>query len=125
MGLLTRLLKASVADIPQAEKYAAARKALTMADLVKLESVPDENANFFVVRRGAANKVGMPTREFNPEHYGAYVYRPDIIDPDYLFYALQHLHQQGRFQQAARGSTGLQNIRMSDLYSIPFGARDA
>jgi len=125
MGLLSKLLRASAADIPQAEKYAAARKALTLADLVKLESVPDENANFYLVRRGAANKVGMPTRDFNPEHYGAYVYRPDIVDPNYLYYALQNLHQQGAFERAARGTTGLQNLRMSDLYSIPFGARDA
>ena len=91
----------------------------TLGDLVDVHTDPDENAAFYMVRRGSPDKVGMPTREHSPHHYGVYVKRPDVIDPNYLYYMMQHLHNQGAFKQVATGSTGLVNIRKEHITGIP------
>jgi hypothetical protein len=91
----------------------------TMGDLVDIKSNPDTKADFYMVRRGSADKVGMPTKDHNPEHYGVYVKRPDVVDPNYLYYAMTYLHGNGAFKKSARGTTNLVNIRKEDITGIP------
>jgi len=80
-------------------------------------------AHFWIVRRGSVEKVGEPVRVFNPEHIGIRVERVDLLLPDYLFYALLAIHQQGLWQQVATGTLSLVNIRVSDVRSIELSPR--
>ncbi|KPW36260.1 Orf9 [Pseudomonas coronafaciens pv. atropurpurea] len=60
---------------------------------------------------------------FNPEHIGVLVNRTDIVLPDYLFYALMHVHQQGYWERFATGTLNLVNIRVSDVQRIEMSPR--
>lgn len=84
--------------------------------------VGDPEADFWIVRRGTPDSVGSVTREFNPEHYGVRVTRPDVMVPDYLYYALMHVHSSGAFKAMATGTLRLVNIRKQDILGIPLGA---
>ena len=80
-------------------------------------------AHFWLVRRGSASRCGEPGREFNPQHIGIQVHRTDILLPDYLFYALVHVHQQGYWEKLANGTLSLVNIRVSDVRQIELSPR--
>lgn len=91
---------------------------------MKLKNIADlkvnnPEADFWLIRKGNALNVGRPTREFSPEHIGVTVIRPDLVVPDYLFYVFEYLVMRGAFVELARGTTKLQNIRISDLEEIP------
>lgn len=81
------------------------------------------DAHFWLVRRGSAGQCGKPVREFNPEHIGIRVERIDLLLPDYLFYALEHLHQVGEWARLATGTLSLVNIRVSDVRRIELSPR--
>ena len=80
-------------------------------------------ANFWLFRRGSAERCGEPVREFNPEHIGIRVNRIDILLPDYLFYVLVHIHQVGYWKTIATGTLSLVNIRVSDVRQIELSPR--
>lgn len=80
-------------------------------------------AHFWIVRRGSKGACGEPTRVFNPEHIGIRVDRIDLLLPDYLFYALTHVHTSGHWEQIATGTLSLVNIRVSDVRSIELSPR--
>lgn len=79
-----------------------------------------DDADFWIVRRGSREKVGMPTREYNPEHYGVRVDRTDLLLPDYLFYLFQYLWSRGFFAQMATGTLSLVNIRKEMIERLNF-----
>lgn len=79
-----------------------------------------QDADFWLVRKGSSKTVGKPVREFNPEHIGIKVTRTDVLDPQYLYYVLMNLHNQGYFAQRANGILELVNIRASDVADIKF-----
>ena len=56
-------------------------------------------ADFWVIIKGPVELIGTPVKEFAPEHIGVRVFRPDIIIPEYLFYAMKQLHSQGYFKK--------------------------
>lgn len=80
-------------------------------------------AHFWIVRRGSAERCGEPVRVFNPEHIGIRVNRTDLLLPDYLFYALRHMHQSGQWKAIATGALSLVNIRVSDVRQIELSPR--
>lgn len=80
-------------------------------------------AHFWIVRRGSAERCGEPTRIYNPEHIGIRVDRTDILLPDFLFYAMVHIHQSGYWERLATGTLDLVNIRVSDVRSIELSPR--
>ena len=75
-------------------------------------------ADFWIVRRGSKEQCGKPVKEFNPEHFGVRVERTDILNPQYLYYCLKHLHQQKVWEPLATGTLNLVNIKVSDIRSI-------
>ena len=81
--------------------------------------VNDPDANFWLIRKGSANKVGRPTREYSSEHIGVSVTRPDLVLADYLFYVFEFMANNGVFTQLAQGTTGLKSISVKDLKNIP------
>lgn len=100
------------------EKTAA--RGAKLGDLVTLK-VGMRDADFWIVRRGSPDKVGTPVREWGPELIGVKVERTDLLLPDYLFYMIMHIAGTGHFRSVATGSTGLVNIRVSDVAEIPIG----
>lgn len=81
------------------------------------------DADFWVIRKGSEDRVGMPTKEFNPEHIGVKVTANDLLNPEYLRYVFEYLVQRGYFREVARGMTRLKNIQLSDVARIPLGVR--
>lgn len=80
-----------------------------------------KDADFWIVRRGSADKVGTVTKDYNPEHIGIKVRNHGILS-DYLYYALQHAHGQGYYGGRAHGTTNLVNIKKSDVGEMPIQA---
>ncbi len=80
-------------------------------------------AHFWLVRRGSVHRCGEPVRLFNPEHIGVRIERTDLLLPDFLFYALTHVHGSGYWQKVATGTLSLVNIRVSDVRDIEMSPR--
>jgi hypothetical protein len=91
---------------------------MKLKHLVNL-SLDNPGADFWIVRRGNANQVGRPTREYSPEHIGVSVTRPDLVLADYLYYLFEFMASNGVFAQLAQGTTGLKSISVKDLKNIP------
>ena len=81
--------------------------------------MPD--ADFWLVRKGSDKTVGKPVKEFDPSRIGVKVVKTDVLDPNYLYYAMMNLHNQGHFARIANGTTNLVNITVNDIASIPLG----
>ena len=91
-----------------------------LKDLAKIATnMPD--ADFWLVRKGSDKTVGKPVKEFDPSRIGVKVVRTDVIDPNYLYYAMMNLHNQGQFARLANGTTNLVNITVNDIANIPLG----
>lgn len=80
-----------------------------------------QDADFWLVRKGSDKTVGKPVKEFDPSRIGIKVVKTDIIDPNYLYYAMMNLHNQGHFARIANGTTNLVNITVNDIANIPLG----
>jgi hypothetical protein len=79
------------------------------------------DADFWLQRKGSKENVGRPLKEYFPENIGIKVTRTDVLDPNYLYYAMMNLHNQGKFQQMCSGSLNLQHIRVEDVREIGLG----
>lgn len=91
-----------------------------LKDLAKIATnMPD--ADFWLVRKGSDKTVGKPVKEFDPSRIGIKVVKTDVIDPNYLYYAMMNLHNQGMFARLANGTTNLVNITVNDIANIPLG----
>ncbi len=80
-----------------------------------------KDADFWIHRRNSIDKVGHPTKESNPEHFGVKVTRPDLLDPKYAYYMMQHLAHSGYYRGLATGTTDLVSIRKEHITDIPLG----
>jgi hypothetical protein len=78
-----------------------------------------EDADFWITRRGSIDKVGYPTKDFHKEHFGIKITKPNILDPKFAYYMMQHIANTGHFRQHATGMTNLVNIRSSHINDIP------
>lgn len=79
------------------------------------------SADFWLVRRGSLDRLGEPTKEFNPEHIGFKV-RDEYLDrilPQFMFYWFMNMHQTGAWKQFATGALPLQHIRIEQVRSLP------
>jgi len=91
-----------------------------LKDLAKIATnMPD--ADFWLIRKGSDKTVGKPVKEFDPSRIGIKVVRTDVLDPNYLYYVMMHLHNQGQFARIANGTTNLVNITVNDIANIPLG----
>ena len=79
------------------------------------------NADFWLQRKGSEKTVGSPTKEFSQENIGVKIsddFR-DKVDPNYLYYYFQFLHQQGVLAPIANETLALKNVKISDIRTIP------
>jgi hypothetical protein len=91
---------------------------MVIGDLCEIK-VNFEDADFWLVRKGTETSVGLPTKEFSPEHIGVKVTAVDVLIPDYLFYVFMNMQMNGIFKRLCNGTTNLKNIRVKDITSIP------
>lgn len=97
-------------------KIASAR----LKDFAKIgTNFPD--ADFWVIRKGSLDTVGMPVKEYSPEYIGIKITSPDILSSQFLYYAIMNAQNQGYFRAKANGVTNLVNIRVSDIADIQLG----
>lgn len=80
-----------------------------------------EDADFWVHRRGSVDRVGHPTKEYNPEHIGIKVTRTDVLDPKYAYYMMQHIANSKYYHGLASGATNLVNITTKHIKDIKLG----
>ena len=80
-----------------------------------------QDADFWLVRKGSDKTVGKPVKEFDPSRIGIKVVKTDVLDPNYLYYAMMNLHNQGHFARISNGTTNLVNITVNDIANIPLG----
>lgn len=91
-----------------------------LKDLCQISTdFPD--AHFWITRRGSEDSVGSVTKEYNKESFGIGVTRPDIVLPDYLYYALMNLHMGGYWKGKTQGVLQLVHIRKEDVENIRLG----
>lgn len=90
-----------------------------LSDVAEINTnMPD--ADFWIIRKGTEDRVGEPTKTFSPEHIGVKVDRASLV-PDYLYYVMMNIHNQGYWKNVSYGSLALKNIRVSDVRNIPLG----
>lgn len=78
-----------------------------------------EDANFWLIRVGSKDKVGMPVKKFHEERIGIKVIKTDLLLPDYLFYVFLHLHQQKYFEIfCAQGTLSLVYIKLNHVKNL-------
>ena len=96
---------------------------IRLKDIAKIATnMPD--ADFWLVRKGSDKTVGKPVKEFDPSRIGVKVVKTDVLDPNYLYYAMMNLHNQGHFARIANGTTNLVKITVNDIANIPLGQQD-
>jgi len=91
---------------------------VTLGDLTTM-SIGMKDADFWIEIRGSRKTVGRPTNEYGPYRLGIKVTATDILNPKFLYYAFEHLYNQGLLARLATGTTELVNIRKSDIQRIP------
>ena len=102
------------------KSYLAESGRITLGDLAEVKTdFPD--ADFWLIRVHTEDMVGKPVREYAPNRIGIKVMATDVLDSNYLRYALEHLWMRGMFKQLATGSTNKVNIKTKDVKNIPVG----
>lgn len=77
-----------------------------------------QDADFWLIRKGSDKSVGRPTRSFNDEHIGVKA-NPGMVDPNFLYYALEYVWNTGYFEARCKGSLALKHITLDDVKQIP------
>jgi len=94
-------------------------KIINLSELAEIKTNFPE-ADFWLIRQGAEDKVGSPTRKFSPEYIGIKVTSNNIL-PNYLYYAIQHIHSMGYFKFLCSGMLMMKHIKVSDVKNIRLG----
>jgi hypothetical protein len=76
------------------------------------------DADFWLQRKGSLETVGTVLKDYSPENIGVKVIRTDIMDAKFLYYKMMHIHNTKYWQQLAKGSLKLQNIRTEDVKDL-------
>lgn len=90
---------------------------MKISDVAKVK-VNFPKADFWLIRKGSIDKVGMPVNEFCSEHIGIKT-QEAIADPRYYFYRVTYFHSCGVFKLIARGTLNLKHITIEDVKNLP------
>lgn len=82
-----------------------------------------KDADFWITRRGTPDEIGRPSKEFNKESFGVKVFATDILDPQFLYYAMMNIHGQGLYKNMGTGTTQLVSIKLNNIKNIRVGPR--
>lgn len=94
---------------------------MVIGDLCEFKTnFPD--ADFWLIKKGNKNGVGIPVKTFSPENIGVKVTRTDILVPEYLFYVFMKLKNDGAFEMLSDVNDGGNRvISINKLKQIPIG----
>lgn len=82
-------------------------------------TVDNQDADFWLIRKGDERVVGTPTKTFSPEHIAIKVTDTERVYPDFLYYYFQYLHNEGMFVNMSKGTLRLKHITVKDIEEIP------
>ncbi len=91
---------------------------MTIGDICKFKTNFEE-ADFWLIRKGTESIVGKPVKQFDNEYIGVQVIDNSIIDPTFLFYYFQYMHQKGLFAALSNGVLQVKHISISDIKKMP------
>ena len=74
-------------------------------------------ADFWLIRKGSAKKLGTPVKEFSKEYIGVKVDEAVFV-VGYAYYLFMYLHSLGAYRGFAKGTTNLQHITLEDCKLI-------
>jgi hypothetical protein len=78
----------------------------------------DENADFWITRKGSEKTVGTPHKDFREESIGITVDK-NQLDPAYAFYLFQHVKDNLKFwEPRSKGTLNLKNITLRDVKEL-------
>ena len=101
------------------EKHGKMFPITRMGDLVSIRP-KTEDADFWLIRRGAGEEVGRPTHEYGPDYFGVTVMDPDI-DKEEVFFYFHSLFLTSRLSDRAHTSgNGEYYLRAKDIRDIDF-----
>ena len=94
---------------------------MTIGDLCEFKTnFPD--ADFWLVKKGNKNEIGVPVKTFSPENIGVKVIRTDIFLPNYLYYVFMNIQNQGVFDMLSDvNDSGKRIISIEKLKKMPIG----
>jgi hypothetical protein len=96
-------------------------RGMRLKDVAKI-STNMKDADFWIQRKGTPDTIGSVSKEYNKDSFGVKVERTDIINPDYLFYAMMNIHLQGLYKNIGTGTTRLVSIKKNNIENIRLGA---
>ena len=99
------------------ELYIKCSEHLKLEDFCKIKT-DLYDADFWIIRKGTEDKVGMPTKEYNKEYIGIKVKEDAQLLPTYLYYLMTYIHSIGYFKNLAKGTLKLVHITTEDVKSI-------
>jgi len=77
------------------------------------------DADFWVVAAGTAELIGMPTKEYNRDYLGIKVYRPDLVDSDFLFHLIKQVQEQETFPRVAQQEFPMYYLDVDIMAGMP------
>lgn len=80
-----------------------------------------KDADMWITRKGSIETVGKPVKEFSKQLIGIKVVRTDMLNADFLYYAILNMFNQGYFKTRATGTIRLVNIKVQDVKDIKIG----
>ena len=93
---------------------------MRLKDLAEIKTdFPD--ADFWLKRVNSQDIVGEPVKEYKNTRIGIKVIRNDILNSQYLYYAMMHLWQKGYWKSKSYGMQNRVNIRIEDVKNIQIG----
>jgi len=80
--------------------------------------LPD--ADFWIVVSGTKEIIGMPVREYQPEHAGISIFRPDLVAPESLFHYIQVMYSKGTiFPLLCRRGPSAYHLDLETIEGMP------
>ena len=80
-----------------------------------------KKADFWITRKGTPDDIGGVSKDFSKESFGVKVTATDVLDPDYLYYAMMNIHGQGHYKNLGSGTTQLVSIKLNNIQNIRIG----
>lgn len=81
----------------------------------------DKKADFWIARKGTPDEIGSVSKDFNKESFGVKVTATDVLDSNYLYYAMMNIHGQGLYKNMGSGTTQLVSIKLNNIKNIRIG----
>lgn len=83
----------------------------------------NEDADFWIVRRGSVENLGKVLDQYDPNAFGITIKDSEMLDVNYAKYFFKYLHMRGTWAQHSHGSLRLVHITKEDVLNLPLEVR--